>query len=103
MLQLISSTPGLKLSREVKKVRALQLNFDLIRPNGLFVNLVRGVVTEDYEKYPEGRCFSHHLGRGQRRLENRQRVDMGKPQPRHVGPPSIGIAASAISAIPSAS
>ena len=103
MLQLISSTPGLKLSREVKKVRALQLDFDLIRPNGLFVNLVRGQVTEDYEEYPEGRSFSHHLEPGQRRLENRQRADMSKPQPQHVGPPSIGIAESAISAIPSGS
>ena len=71
MLQLISFTPGLELSREVKKDRALQLDFDLIRPNGLFVNPVRGLVTEDYGKYPEGRCFSHHLGRGQRRVANR--------------------------------
>ena len=31
---------------------AVQLHYDLIRPNGLFVYLVRGLLPEDFEKYP---------------------------------------------------
>ena len=32
--------------------RAVQMHFDLLRPNGLFVYLVRGLLPEDFEKYP---------------------------------------------------
>ena len=33
--------------------RGVQLHFDLILPNGLFVYMVRGLVPEDSEKYPQ--------------------------------------------------
>ena len=32
--------------------RAMQLHFDLLHPNRLFVYLVRGLLPEDFEKYP---------------------------------------------------
>ncbi len=32
--------------------RGVQLHFDLLRPDGLFVYLVRGLVPEDFDKYP---------------------------------------------------
>ena len=32
--------------------RAVQLHYDLLRPNGLYVYLVRGPVPEDFAKYP---------------------------------------------------
>ena len=41
------------LSHEKKNDRAVQLHFDLIHPNGLFVYLVRGLVPEDFDKYPK--------------------------------------------------
>ena len=31
---------------------AVQVHFDLLRPNGLFVYMVRGLLPEDFEKYP---------------------------------------------------
>ena len=34
------------------KYRGVQLHFDLILPNGLYVYLVRGLVPEDFDKYP---------------------------------------------------
>ena len=41
-----------QLSHWEKNDRAVQLHFDLIRPNGLFLYLVRGLVPEDFDKYP---------------------------------------------------
>ena len=41
------------LSHDGKNDRAVQLHFDLIHPNGLYVYLVRGLVPEDFEKYPK--------------------------------------------------
>ena len=35
-----------------EKDRGVQLHFDLLYPDGLFVYLVRGLVPEDFEKYP---------------------------------------------------
>ena len=32
--------------------RAVQVHFDFLRPNGLFVYLVRGLLPEDFDKYP---------------------------------------------------
>ena len=32
--------------------RGVQLHFDLLPPNGLYVYLVRGLVPEDFDKYP---------------------------------------------------
>ena len=37
---------------DAQKDRGVQLHFDLMRPDGLFVYLVRGLVPEDFEKYP---------------------------------------------------
>ena len=34
------------------KYRGVQLHFDLILPNGLYVYLVRGLVPEDFDQYP---------------------------------------------------
>ena len=36
-----------------QKDRGVQLHLDLIRPNGLYVYLVRGLLPEDDEKYPK--------------------------------------------------
>ena len=36
-----------------QKDRGVQLHLDLIRPNGLYVYLVRGLLPEDNEKYPK--------------------------------------------------
>ena len=35
-----------------QKDRGVQLHFDLLPPNGLYVYLVRGLVPEDFDKYP---------------------------------------------------
>ena len=35
-----------------EKDRGVQLHFDLLRPDGLFVYLVRGILPEDFDKYP---------------------------------------------------
>ena len=47
----LGSTAGLLRHKENERVA--QLHFDLIRPNGLFVYLVRGLVADDFEKYPK--------------------------------------------------
>ena len=41
-----------QLGGQGEKDRGVQLHFDLILPNGLFVYLVRGLVPEDFDKYP---------------------------------------------------
>ena len=38
---------------DAQKDRGVQLHFDLILPGGLFVYLVRGLLPEDFEKYPK--------------------------------------------------
>ena len=36
-----------------EKDRGVQLHFDLLRPDGLFVYLVRGIVPEDFDRFPK--------------------------------------------------
>ena len=47
----VGSWHGL-VGHDGEKDRGVQLHFDLLRPDGLFVYLVRGLVPEDFEKYP---------------------------------------------------
>ena len=47
----VGSWRGL-IGGQAEEERAVQLHFDLMRPDGLFVYLVRGLVPEDFEKYP---------------------------------------------------
>ena len=69
------------LSHEGKNDRAVQLHFDLIRPNGLFVYLVRGLVPEDFEKYPKDGYTPGgptHLSDAERRDLHEQLVERGE-------------------------
>ena len=47
----VGSWQGL-VGGQAEKDRGVQLHFDLLRPDGLFVYLVRGLVPEDFDKYP---------------------------------------------------
>ena len=69
------------LGNEKKNERAVQLHFDLIRPNGLFVYLVRGLVPEDFDKYPKDGYTPGgptHLSDEERRDLHEQLVDRGE-------------------------
>jgi hypothetical protein len=70
-----------QLSYEGKNDRAVQLHFDLIRPNGLFVYLVRGLVPEDFDKYPQDGYTPGgptQLSDDERRDLHEQMVDRGE-------------------------
>jgi hypothetical protein len=69
-----------QLGHQGKNDRAVQLHFDLIRPNGLFVYLVRGLLPEDFEKYPKDGYTpggSTHLSDDERRDLHEQLVERG--------------------------
>ena len=70
-----------QLSHWEKNDRAVQLHFDLIRPNGLFLYLVRGLVPEDFDKYPKDGYTPGgptHLSDDERRDLHEQMVDRGE-------------------------
>ena len=63
-----------------EKERGVQLHFDLLRPDGLFVYLVRGLVPEDFEKYPRdgfGREGSEDLNERELRELHEEAIEKG--------------------------
>ena len=69
-----------QLGGDGKNYRAVQLHFDLILPNGLFLYLVRGLLPEDFDKYPKdgyGPGAPQHLSDAERRDLHEQLVDRG--------------------------
>ncbi len=70
-----------QLGGDGKNYRAVQLHFDLILPNGLFLYLVRGLLPEDFDKYPKdgyGPGAPQHLSDAERRDLHEQLVDRGE-------------------------
>ena len=64
-----------------QKDRGVQLHLDLILPNGLYVYLVRGLLPEDFEKYPKD-AYSPGgptgLSETERRAVHEEAVDKGE-------------------------
>ena len=70
-----------QLGGDGKYYRAVQLHFELILPNGLFLYLVRGLLPEDFDKYPKdgyGPGAPQHLSDAVRRDLHEQLVDRGE-------------------------
>ena len=62
--------------------RGVQLHFDLLRDDGLYVYLVRGVVPEDFDKYPQdgfGKKDSKGLSDKQLRALHEEAINRGGP------------------------
>ncbi|HAA71920.1 MAG TPA: hypothetical protein DCE55_22475, partial [Planctomycetaceae bacterium] len=57
--------------------RGVQLHLDLIRPNGLYVYLVRGLLPEDSEKYPKD-GYSPGGPPGDPRVSHEEAVEKGE-------------------------
>ena len=65
---------------QAEKDRGVQLHFDLLRPDGLFVYLVRGLVPEDFDKYPRdgfGREGSEDLSERELRELHEEAMEEG--------------------------
>ena len=76
--------------------RGVQLHFDLLRDDGLFVYLVRGLLPEDYEKYPRD-GFGRDHSRPNQNLSPRELRDLHEKEIAHGGvfisEPAISLAA----------
>ena len=64
--------------------RGVQLHFDLLRDDGLFVYLVRGLLPEDYEKYPRD-GFGRDHSRPNQNLSPRELRDLHEKEIAHGG------------------
>ena len=65
-----------------EKDRGVQLHFDLLRDDGLYVYLVRGLLPEDFDKYPQdgfGRKESKDLSGQELRTLHEEAIKRGGP------------------------
>jgi hypothetical protein len=65
-----------------QKDRGVQLHFDLLRDDGLYVYLVRGLLPEDFDRYPQdgfGRKESKALSEKELRALHEEAIERGGP------------------------
>ncbi len=63
-----------------EKDRGVQLHFDLLRPDGLFVYLVRGILPEDFDRFPKD-----GFGEGAENLSSRELRGLHEKEIAHGG------------------
>ena len=72
------------LGEQADDQRGVQLHFDFLRDDGLFVYLVRGLLPEDYDKYPRDGFGKDH-SRPNQDLSPRELRDLHEEQIAHGG------------------